>query len=134
MSEVALLAFQYVVKLLPATGDGICATSITGLGTGALTVTVRAVVWPKRPLPSHSMPQSNGMVERFNGRINELLQQTRLGSRADLRATSMNYLKLYNHHIPQRARDAKALSMLNPLRNNDKTSKQTQKRHELSIF
>ncbi|MGF6179038.1 hypothetical protein ABIB42_000034 [Massilia sp. UYP32] len=34
------------------------------------------------------------MVERFNGRINELLQQTRFDSRADLQATLMNYLKL----------------------------------------
>jgi len=47
------------------------------------------------------------MVERFNGRTNELLQQTRFDSRADLQATLMNYLKLYNHHIPQRALDAK---------------------------
>lgn len=47
------------------------------------------------------------MVERFNGRINELLQQTRFDSRADLEATLMNYLKLYNHHIPQRAIDSK---------------------------
>jgi transposase InsO family protein len=51
--------------------------------------------------PRH--PQTNGMVERFNGRINELLQQTRFDSRADLQATLLNYLKLYNHHIPQRA-------------------------------
>jgi len=43
------------------------------------------------------------MVERFNGRINELLQQARFDSRADLQATLLNYLKLYNHHIPQRA-------------------------------
>ena len=45
--------------------------------------------------PRH--PQTNGMVERFNGRINELLQQTRFDSRADLQATLLNYLKLYNH-------------------------------------
>lgn len=32
--------------------------------------------------PRH--PQTNGMVERFNGRINELLQQTRFDCRADL--------------------------------------------------
>jgi transposase InsO family protein len=51
--------------------------------------------------PRH--PQTNGMVERFNGRINELLRQTRFDSRADLEATLLNYLKLYNHHIPQRA-------------------------------
>jgi len=43
------------------------------------------------------------MVERFNGRINELLQQIRFDSRADLHATLQNYLKLYNHHIPQHA-------------------------------
>jgi transposase InsO family protein len=48
-------------------------------------------------------PQTNGMVERFNGRINELLQQTRFDSRADLEKTLISYLKLYNHHIPQRA-------------------------------
>ena len=47
------------------------------------------------------------MVERFNGRINELLQQTRFASRADLQTTLMNYLKLYNHHIPQRGLDLK---------------------------
>jgi hypothetical protein len=36
-----------------------------------------------------------------------LLQQTRFDSRADLEATLLNYLKLYNHHIPQRAIDSK---------------------------
>jgi transposase InsO family protein len=51
--------------------------------------------------PRH--PQTNGMVERFNGRISELISQTRFDSRADLEATLLNYLKLYNHHIPQRA-------------------------------
>lgn len=48
-------------------------------------------------------PQMNGMVERFNGRISEVLQQTRFVGAADLAATLQNYLKLYNHHIPQRA-------------------------------
>lgn len=47
--------------------------------------------------PRH--PQTNGMVERFNGRISELLQQTRVDSRADLETTLLNYLKLYNHHM-----------------------------------
>ena len=40
------------------------------------------------------------MVERINGRISELL---RFGSRADLEATSLIYLRLYNHHSQQRA-------------------------------
>jgi len=47
------------------------------------------------------------MVERFNRRINELLQQTRFNRRVDLQATLLNYLKLYNHHIPQRALGSK---------------------------
>ena len=51
--------------------------------------------------PRH--PQTNSMVERFNGRINQLLQQTHFDSWADLQTTLLNYLKLYNHHILQRA-------------------------------
>ena len=47
------------------------------------------------------------MVERFNGRSSELLQQTRFDSRADLETAMLNYLKLYNHHVPQRAIGAK---------------------------
>jgi transposase InsO family protein len=59
-----------------------------------------------RLAPPHH-PQTNGMMERFNGRISELLKQTRFDSRADLETTLLNYLKLYNHHIPQRAIDSK---------------------------
>jgi transposase InsO family protein len=46
--------------------------------------------------PRH--PQTNCMVERFNGRINEVLQQTRFDSQADLDTRLHKYLKLYNHH------------------------------------
>lgn len=53
--------------------------------------------------PRH--PQTNGMVERFNGRISELVQQTRFASAAELETTLNLYLKTYNHHIPQRALD-----------------------------
>jgi len=42
--------------------------------------------------PRH--PQTNGMVERFTERINELLQQTRFDSRSDLQVTLLNDLKL----------------------------------------
>lgn len=42
------------------------------------------------------------MVERFNGRISELLQQTRFDILADLGTTLLTCLKLYNHHISQR--------------------------------
>ena len=51
--------------------------------------------------PSH--PQTNGMVERFNGRISELVKQTRFASASELETTLYQYLKIYNHHIPQRA-------------------------------
>ena len=51
--------------------------------------------------PRH--PQTNGMVERFNGRISEIVNQTRFGSAAELESTLRNYAKIYNHNIPQRA-------------------------------
>ena len=56
---------------------------------------------PPRP------PQTNGMVERFNGRISELIRQTYFANAAKLETTLYSYLKLYNHHIPQRAIDGK---------------------------
>ena len=48
-------------------------------------------------------PQTNGMVERFNGRISDLVKQTRFASAAELDTTLQHYLSTYNHHIPQRA-------------------------------
>ena len=51
--------------------------------------------------PGH--PQTNGMVERFNGRISDIVNQTRFGSAAELESTLRNYVKIYNHNIPQRA-------------------------------
>ena len=51
--------------------------------------------------PRH--PQTNGLVERFNGRISEVVQQTRFKSGAELEATLTAYCKTYNHHIPQRS-------------------------------
>ena len=51
--------------------------------------------------PRH--PQTNGMVERFNGRIGEVVNQTRFASAAELEATLTNYVKTYNQRIPQRA-------------------------------
>jgi len=43
------------------------------------------------------------MVERFNGRINEMVKQTYFANAAELETTLQHYLELYNHHIPQRA-------------------------------
>ncbi|AOY02061.1 IS481 family transposase [Jeongeupia sp. USM3] len=48
-------------------------------------------------------PQMNGMVERFNGRISELVKQTRFASAAELAQTLDDYRNAYNHHIPQKA-------------------------------
>jgi len=43
------------------------------------------------------------MVERFNGRISEIVNQTRFGSAVELKSTLLNYLKIHNSNIPQRA-------------------------------
>ena len=51
--------------------------------------------------PRH--PQTNGMVERFNGRIAEILRGNRFDSSHDLRQTLETYQWVYNHQIPQRA-------------------------------
>jgi transposase InsO family protein len=53
--------------------------------------------------PRH--PQTNGMVERFNARIAEVIAQTRFKSAAELEATLNNYVHAYNQRIPQRALD-----------------------------
>ncbi|WP_374538831.1 IS481 family transposase [Chitinimonas taiwanensis] len=51
--------------------------------------------------PRH--PQTNGMVERFNGRIAEILATHRFQSGEDLAATIERYVWLYNQHLPQLA-------------------------------
>ena len=51
--------------------------------------------------PRH--PQTNGMVERFNGRITDVVPQTQFTSAAQLEATLKNYAKTCNNQIPQRA-------------------------------
>ena len=43
------------------------------------------------------------MVERFNGRISEVVSQTRFASAAELEAALDNDVKTYNHRISQRA-------------------------------
>jgi len=51
--------------------------------------------------PRH--PQTNGMIERFNGRIAEVLHQTRFPTFEALTETLLKYEQIYNQHIPQRA-------------------------------
>jgi transposase InsO family protein len=53
--------------------------------------------------PRH--PQTNGMVERFNGRVSELLRQTRFVNGNELVSSLLHYVTLYNERIPQRALD-----------------------------
>ena len=48
-------------------------------------------------------PQTNGMVERFNGRIEQILHTHRFNSAHDLHSTLHRYVWLYNEHLPQKA-------------------------------
>jgi transposase InsO family protein len=48
-------------------------------------------------------PQTNGMVERFNGRITDQLARTRFGSSRELASGLESYRQVYLNHIPQRA-------------------------------
>jgi hypothetical protein len=43
------------------------------------------------------------MVERFNGRIGDVIAQTRFHSALELEQTLLNYVKAYNCRIQQRA-------------------------------
>jgi len=43
------------------------------------------------------------MVERFNGRIADVLATHRFKSAEDLETTLLRYAWLYNHHLPQKA-------------------------------
>ena len=45
--------------------------------------------------------QTNGMVERFNGRIQDVLQSHRFRSDGDLEQTILRYVQLYNSQLPQ---------------------------------
>jgi transposase InsO family protein len=56
---------------------------------------------PRRCPPRH--PQPNGRVERFNGRLSEWVKQTHFASATELETTLEHDLKIYHHHIPQRA-------------------------------
>ena len=46
-------------------------------------------------------PQTNGMVERFNGRIEPVLQTHHFHSGEGLEQTILRYVRLYNGQIPQ---------------------------------
>ncbi len=46
-------------------------------------------------------PQTNGMVERFNGRISDVLQSHHFVNGEDLAQTLYRYVLLYNQQLPQ---------------------------------
>jgi transposase InsO family protein len=48
-------------------------------------------------------PQTNGMVERFNGRISEGFATHRYRSGEDLKSALERYVRRYNHELPQAA-------------------------------
>ena len=48
-------------------------------------------------------PQTNGMVERFNGRLAEVIASHHFRSAEDLETTIKRYVWLYNQHIGQKA-------------------------------
>jgi len=50
--------------------------------------------------PKH--PQTNGMVERFNGRISQVVKTTHFANIDEMTKTLNQYMKTYNHHIVQR--------------------------------
>ncbi len=52
-------------------------------------------------------PQTNGMVERFNGRIKQVILTTKFNDLNDMHKTLMSYLYTYNYLIPQRALNGK---------------------------
>ena len=48
-------------------------------------------------------PQTNGMVERFNGRLEQVLRSHHFNGAEDLEQTLHRYVWLYNQHLPQKA-------------------------------
>ena len=52
-------------------------------------------------------PKTNGMVERFNGRISDVLKTNHFNSAEDLEQTLLRYVALYNRQLPQSALKSK---------------------------
>jgi transposase InsO family protein len=48
-------------------------------------------------------PKTNGMVERFNGRLAQVLRSHHFNNAEDLEKTLHRYVWLYNEHLPQKA-------------------------------
>lgn len=61
----------------------------------------------KHRLTKPKTPRTNGMVERFNGRIADVLKTHRFNSAEGLEQTLLGYVALYNHQLPQSALQSK---------------------------
>lgn len=57
-----------------------------------------------------TLPRTNCMVERLNGRISDLAKQTRFACTDDRDATLMQYQTTYHHYLPQSALNHEASS------------------------
>jgi transposase InsO family protein len=53
------------------------------------------------------IPKTHGMVDRFNGRIADVLKTNRFNSAEDLAQALTRYVALYNHQFPQSALKSK---------------------------
>ena len=51
--------------------------------------------------PRH--PQTSSMVERFNGRISEVVTRTHVESARELKAALLQYVRVYNYSMPQKS-------------------------------
>jgi transposase InsO family protein len=95
-----------IIKLLTDNGsqftDRFTSQRKTPSGTHAFDLACQTLGIEHRLIPPRH-PQTNGMVERFNGRISEVLATTRFVSGEELATTINRYTMLYNHHIPQKA-------------------------------
>jgi len=63
----------------------------------------------KRRLTPPRSPQTNGMVERFSGRIEDVLQSHHVRSGEELETTLHRYIWLYNQQLPQSILGSKTL-------------------------
>ena len=106
LRRLKLAAPMQIQKVLTDNGsqftDRFTSKNRVATGRHAFDVSCTALGIEHRLCPPRH-PQTNGMVERFNGRISDLVKQTRFASAQELETTLKLYLTTYNHHIPQRA-------------------------------
>jgi hypothetical protein len=90
-------------------GDGraLCAVDIDELAPDMQFETLCTALEIRHRLTPPKSPQTNGMVERFNGRIEDVLQSHHFQSSERLEATLHRYVWFYNQKLPQSALGSK---------------------------